>query len=121
MATETEFLGREGTEQLVATVKNLLAGKQDKGESVPGGSAGHFIRNVTLPANGWVNNEQTVTVEGVLEDPTRCTVIIGPDWSSEGECDYCGVECSGQGNNTLTFQCSFVPDEDVIMNATILI
>lgn len=32
MATnEFEFLGRDGTEQLVATVKNLLNDKQDKG------------------------------------------------------------------------------------------
>lgn len=28
--TDREFLGRDGTEQLVATVKTLLSGKQDK-------------------------------------------------------------------------------------------
>lgn len=34
MATELEFLGRDGTEQLVATVKNLLNDKLDK-EGLP--------------------------------------------------------------------------------------
>ena len=121
MATDTEFLGREGTEQLVATVKSLLAGKQDKGESGSGGSVGHLVRNVTIPASGWIDNEQTVTVDGVLSDATSCTIIVGPDWSSADVCEAFGVDCIGQGNNSLTFQCSFVPDEDVIMNATILI
>ena len=121
MATEKDFLGREGTEQLVATVKSLLAGKQDKSESGTSGSAGHLIRNVTLPASGWVDNEQTVAVDGVLADAARCTVIVGPDWSSADECEMCTVECCGQGNNSLTFQCAYTPTEDVVMNATILI
>lgn len=121
MATENEFLGREGTEQLVATVKSLLAGKQDKGESGSSGSAGHLIRNVTVPASGWVDNEQTVTVDGVLADAASCTVIVGPDWSTADECESCAVVCSGQGNNSLTFQCDYTPTEDIIMNATILI
>ena len=121
MATDIEFLGRAGTEQIVATVKNLLEGKQDKGESSPGSSAGHSIKNITVPAAGWVNNEQTVTVNGVLADPARCTIIVGPDWSSADVCEICGVDCIAQGDNSLTFQCSYVPDEDVVINATILV
>lgn len=86
-----------------------------------GVSASHIIRNVYVPVPGWVDNEQTVTVEGVLADSTACTIIVGPDWSSSDESDLCGVCCSGQGDNTLTFQCINVPTEDIVMNATILI
>lgn len=152
-----EFLGRTGTEQLIAIVKDLLADKQASGDyaliddvstiiktfgaisynsqtltdeqkdqvkenlGISSDSARHFARSVTLSAAGWVDNEQSVTIDGVLADAERCTVITGSDWSSAGVYDICGVCCIAQGDNSLTFQCTYVPDEDIVVNVTVLI
>lgn len=83
-------------------------------------SAGHLAKNITLPASGWVDNEQTVTVNGVLADAELCTVIAGPDWSSADVCNDCEVNCIAQGNNSLSFQCTYIPNEDVVINVTVL-
>lgn len=84
--------------------------------------AAHFARNVTLPASGWnADNQQTVSVIGVLADALRCTVWVGCDISSNEACAYSGVECIAQLDDALTFQCSFLPDEDIVMNVSVLI
>ena len=81
----------------------------------------HFTRVITIPVSAWVDNEQTVAVNGVLANKEKCTVIIGPDWDSGAECTECGVDCIAQGDGTLTFQCTHVPGEDVTMNAAVFI
>lgn len=82
----------------------------------------HLIRTMTLPVRGWNDaNEQTVTVDGVLADKNKCTVFVGADWDSTHEALDCGVECIGQGDGTLTFQCTYIPSEDLTMNASVFI
>ena len=105
------------------TVLEGYIGYGANGERIVGTAttAKHFARNVTLPASGWADNRQTVTVSGVLADEERCTVIVGPDWSNADICAFYGVDCIAQGDNTLTFQCTYVPDEDVLMNVSVLI
>lgn len=81
----------------------------------------HFTRGITLPVNGWADNEQTVAVDGVLADKEKCTVFVGPDWDSGAECADCGVDCIAQGDGTLTFQCTYEPSEDITMNVAVFI
>ena len=81
----------------------------------------HFAKSITLPVSGWVDNEQTVAVEGVLADPEKCSVLFGPDWGSAAECNACDVCCSAQGDGTLTFQCTYVPGEDVTVNVAVFV
>lgn len=105
------------------TVLEGYIGYGANGEPIVGTAttAKHFARNVTLPASGWADNQQTVTVSGVLADEEKCTVIVGPDWSSADVCAVCYVDCIAQGDDSLTFQCTHIPDEDIAMNVSVLI
>lgn len=75
---------------------------------------------VTLTADGWSEETQTVTVEGVTADTTTCHVVVSaapesvPTWSGNG------VVCSAQGAGTLTFTCSAAPEEDLTANVLIM-
>ena len=113
LANTVKFTAQTLTDEQKNQVKENLG--------ISSGSVGHFARSVTLSVNGWVDNEQTVSIAGVLEDAERCTVITGSDWSSAGVYDICGVCCIAQGDNSLTFQCTYVPDEDLTVNVTVLI
>lgn len=57
---------------------------------------------VTLPASGWNNKSQTVTVAGM--NSTK-TVIISSN------SDY-NIKCTAQGDSSLTFSCDVVPTTD---------
>lgn len=70
----------------------------------------------TLTASGWVENEQTISVSNATAD---CTLFVGADVGSEQEYATCEVWCSGQGDGTLTFSCTYVPDEDLAINIAI--
>lgn len=106
------------------TVLEGYIGYGADGERIVGTAttAKHFAKNVILSESRWNSeNQQTVTVNGVLADPEKCTVWVGCDISSNAVCEICEVECIAQGNNFLTFQCSYLPDEDVTMNVTVLV
>lgn len=69
--------------------------------------------SITLPASGWSNNSQTVTVSGVLADETAQLIQPMPAMASQSA--YYGAEvlCSGQAANSLTFTCQTVPTADL--------
>ena len=81
-----------------------------------GAQAQHTPVTVTLPASGWTNNRQTVTVSGVTADNT---VIPGPAPASHMAYAENGVYCSAQGKDSLTFTCDYVPDDDLTINVAI--
>lgn len=68
---------------------------------------------VTLPASGWSNNTQAVTVSGVLADETKQLIQPMPAVASQNAYISAGVICSGQGENQLTFTCSTTPTEGI--------
>lgn len=105
------------------TVLEGYVGYGADGEMVVGTAVNtkHFTRTIALPASGWVDNEQTVAVDGVLADQEKCTVFVGADWDSTAAWLDSGVNCIGQGDGTLTFQCTYVPDEDLTANASVFI
>lgn len=72
---------------------------------------------VTLAANNWSGNQQTVTASGVTADNT---VIPGPAPASHAAYAENGVYCSAQGTNTLTFTCDSVPSADLTVNVAVL-
>ena len=73
--------------------------------------------NITLPASGWVDNQQTIAVSGVA---SGSPVIVGGDSGSEPEYSTCEVCCSAQSDGSLTFSCTYLPMEDVVANVLIL-
>lgn len=85
----------------------LLDSKQEKSKSV----------SISLFASNWSDMTQAVVVSGVTEDNT---VIVTPDPINYIVYGEAGVYCSAQGNNTLTFTCSAIPAEDLVVNVLIL-
>lgn len=72
--------------------------------------------NVTLLANGWSENEQSVTVSGI--EATTNVVIAAAPASMEAYRDA-EIYCTGQDTNSLTFVCDTVPETDI--GASVLI
>lgn len=71
--------------------------------------------SVTLFANSWNDNLQTVTVEGVTSDSI---VLVAPalDKSNRKTYSEAGVYCTAQDGTTLTFECETIPDADVMVD-----
>ena len=82
-----------------------------------GAQAQHSTVAVTLPASGWANNKQTVSVSGVTADNT---VFISPDPAYIKPYGDACVYCSAQAAGTLTFTCEDTPSADLKANVTIL-
>lgn len=72
---------------------------------------------VNLLASGWVDNVQTVAVDGVTAEQL---IIVVADPSVYSPYSKCQVRCSGQAENSLTFACNETPTEDLIANVLIL-
>ena len=68
---------------------------------------------IILLANGWSNNEQQVTCEGVIADEDEQLIVVRPFGSSVESYVACGVLCTGQARNQLTFKCTQVPTENL--------
>lgn len=64
---------------------------------------------ITLRADGWTELQQEVTVEGVTEDNA---IFWGFAPASCEQCEVCNVDCTAQGNGTLTFTCDSTPPDD---------
>ena len=65
----------------------------------------------------WSSNQQSVTVSGVT---TSNTVIVTPAPASYNMYCECGVYCSAQAANSLTFTCDEVPTSSLTVNIVIL-
>ena len=72
---------------------------------------------VTLSSSGWSNNQQAVTVNGVT---TNNDVIVAPDPASIATYGECGVYCSAQSSNKLTFKCISKPASNLTVNVLII-
>ena len=70
---------------------------------------------VTLSADSWVDNKQTVDVLGMTESKV---VITSPAEASVTVYSDNGLKCSSQGANILVFSCIGVPTEDITVNVT---
>lgn len=73
--------------------------------------------SVTLPAADWSGSAQTVTATGVTASNT---VIIGAAPASQAEYTTCGVICTAQGTDSLSFTCTSTPTNDLTVTVLIL-
>lgn len=80
-----------------------------------------FALTLTLAVSGWSGGYQVVSAPGVLADMDKCDVLTSPTEASREMYNDCVVRCTGQGDNTLTFMCNDVPDEDLSVGALVLI
>lgn len=72
---------------------------------------------VTLTTAGWSNNSQSVTVTGVTASNS---VIVTAAAASESTYLNCGVKCSSQAVDTLTFTCTTTPTAAIDVNVIVL-
>lgn len=70
-------------------------------------------QSATLAAANWVNNEQTVTVQGVLADETAQLIQPVPSASDITAYISNGIVAIAQGANSITFKCDTVPSSDI--------
>lgn len=76
----------------------------------------HKTLSVTLMADHWVDNMQSVNVDFATAE---AMVIAGGEPESQEYFD-CEVWCSGQDDGRLIFSCTYEPMEDVIANIGML-
>lgn len=72
---------------------------------------------LTIPSTRWVNNSQTINVNGITEE-----TLLESSYAPESRSNWidADVYCSAQGNGTLTYTCETVPAVDLIANVIIL-
>ena len=74
-------------------------------------------QEVTLLADEWENNTQTVSCPGASEDEAHQLIVIRPSNSSMEAYLAAEILCVEQGENTLTFVCGTVPSVDLTVYA----
>lgn len=72
----------------------------------------------TLAAEGWTDNQQTVTVNGVAADNV---IVVSPEPDNDNYSTYVEneIRCVSQSENTLVFQCGSTPSDDIFVNVAI--
>ena len=77
-----------------------------------------YIAQVVLPVSDWDNetHTQTINIQGISADATSQFIMV----SAIPECMIDAVDsvviCSDQGDNTVTFHCDYIPQNDITMN-----
>lgn len=72
-----------------------------------------IYRSVTLSAESWSDNRQTVTVQGISADETKQMIQYMSAVSNLDAYNEAGISCIAQGNNSLTFKCETVPSTNL--------
>ena len=113
-----------GNKQDNITVSGMLKGT---GTSVVAATAGTdyaspaLPRTVTLGVAAWTGAEapfqQTVSVSGATDTNVK---VVSPATASVDEYASCGVKAASEGAGTITFACTTVPENDLIVNVAIL-
>ena len=103
----------DGKQDKLTGTQGQVVGFDGEGNAVAQDSTKPKSVSITLPASGWSDSTQTVTVNGVLADETKQLIQPMPAMASQSA--YYGAEvlCSEQAANSLTFTCQNVPTEDL--------
>lgn len=93
------------------TQADKLYVKKDEVDGLQG-----IMQSVTLYASNWVDNTQTVAVEGATADNN---IMIGASGDPMAFANA-GVYCSAQADGYLTFNCTTTPTEDIVASVFIM-
>lgn len=66
---------------------------------------------ITLTTAGWADNQQTVTLTGVLADEDSQFILPTPAAASRTMYNDCDIQCITQATDSLTFSCATVPTD----------
>ena len=104
------------------TITGLIKGNGSKVSAAVKGqdySSPALLRTVTLTTSGWSNKAQTVTVSGVLADSTKQAINVSPAGGFSAIYCEAGIECTAQAANSLTFECTTIPESNITVNISI--
>lgn len=104
-----KYLDNFGLSHLVDKVETLLGYKQNKAKMV----------TVTLLSTDWTNNEQNVYVNGISTNETKQIITPVPKADNQTEYYSCGIVCSNQSYNNLTFKADEVPTSNLTVYVVI--
>lgn len=81
----------------------------------------HTSVAITLPADGWVDNQQQIDVAGVTADPLKTDVTVSPDPADENYAAFneCGVRAIKQLDGAVIFKCEDVPSIDLAVSVAV--
>ena len=105
----------DGKQDKLTGIQGQVVGFDGEGNAVAQESTKPKSVSITLPAYGWSDSTQTVTVSGVLADETAQLIQPMPAVASQVAYMSAGIYCSGQTANSLTFTCSETPTEDITL------
>ena len=74
---------------------------------------------VTLTSAGWEDGFQTVQVDGISSDETKQLIQPIPAALSKPSYYNAGIQCTAQGDGTLSFTSEATPTEDLIVYVAI--
>ena len=107
--------------QAKITVSGLLKGNGSGGVSAAAAGTDYQSpvksATVTLSANAWSGNSQTINVSNVTD---RSLVVIAPAPAYRKTYQEADVYCSAQGAGTLTFVCEDTPSVDLEVNIQVI-
>lgn len=74
-----------------------------------------IAKTVALLAANWdgETNQQTVEVPGIIPEQQHQLVMVRPTYDSAEAYFTAEVRCIGQGDETLTFECTTIPTDDI--------
>lgn len=87
-------------------------------ETIKSGMATTFL-SVELRPTSWVENSQKVLADGVPADSLMNTVFVSPSPASMEEYQNCGIRCTVQEPNNLTFTCEATPGSAISVNVAV--
>lgn len=77
------------------------------------------IRSIILETTNWIESVQVVAVDGVLANELAQKITVAPASVSRVAYIEAGIQCTAQGENTLTFTADKVPSGNLTVYVTI--
>lgn len=124
-ADETQAGAGSITPELIGAAKEIHAQQHASNGTDPitpamiGAAVIPTLHSVTLNSASWVESVQVVAVEGVLADETAQKITVAPASVSRAAYNEAGIQCTAQGNGTLTFTADEAPSASLTVYVTI--
>jgi len=122
--SETVYDAVASNREALSQQEDELSALQDSANALADGKSEAKTAQVTLPAASWEESgevfTQTVAVSGVTTDASRIHLIPSPAPAHYAAYSEAQVRATAQGNGTVTFAASDVPEINLTVNLLII-